>query len=252
MRAAVAKERIEINAPKVTPLALYPTARDSELSEEYLTRRFSRPTKQAESVTYELTRDPAYLHQYYRLREEMFISVWGLKQFCGQKDEYDDESDIMVARIGNHVVGGCRLTFSTPEDRKHLPMEKQDFVLEDQFAELSLYDMKFAEISRLAILPEYQNSIVMLELSRQLLKRGAEKKARYAFTLSPVPLARNYRKAANLFGLNWKIRNDIVIPEREEYEGISMVLSMIDLAPVYSPKPKAKAQVEDSISLVGA
>jgi len=248
----MAKQKLEIVAPKVTPLALYPTLRDSELSEEYLTRRFSRPAKEAERVTYELTRDPGYLHQYFRLREEMFISVWGLKQFSGQKDEYDDESDIMVARIGNQVVGGCRLTFSTPEDRKHLPMEKQDFVLEDQFVELGLYDLKFAEISRMAILPEYQNSLVMLELSRQLLKRGAEKKARYAFTLSPVPLARNYRKAAHLFGLNWKIRADMEIPDREEYEGIKMVLSMIDLAPVYRPKPRAKAQVEDSISLVGA
>jgi hypothetical protein len=181
----------------------------------------------------------------------MFISVWGLQQFSGKKDEFDDISDVMVARVGRQVIGGCRLTFSTP-DHRALPMEGQDFNLEDTFPEIPLHTMEFVEISRMAILPEYQNSLVMLELSRQLLKRGAEKRARFAFTLAPVPLARNYRKAASLFGLNWKIRNDIEIPDRQEYEGIKMVLSMLDLAPVYRPVPKPKAQVEDAISLVGA
>ncbi len=253
MRTAMARTTVEAGVSGQSVGKVIPISRNSELSEEYLTRRFVRPAKEPAQVVYELTDDPGYLHQYYRLREQMFISVWGLKEFSGLKDEYDDESDIMVARVGNQVIGGCRLTFSTPNDRKHLPMEKQDFILEEQFPELPLYDLKFAEISRMAILPEYQNSIVMLELSRQLLKRGAEKKARFAFTLAPVPLARNYRKAAHLFGLNWKIRNDIAIPDREEYEGIKMVVSMLDLAPVYRPIPKdKKAKADNSISLVGA
>jgi hypothetical protein len=212
---------------------------DVELSSEFLTRKFSRPQRQPEAVTYELTQDSGYLHQYYRLREDMFIHVWGLENFTGQKDAFDDQSDIMVARIGNHVIGGCRLTFSTPKSRKHTPMEKNDFDLSRGLQELNLANETYVEISRMAILPEYQNSVVMLELSRQLLKRGTEQKARYAFTLAPVKLARNYRKAASLFGLEWQILNDVKIPDREEYEGIKMVLSMLDMAPVYSRKKKS-------------
>lgn len=212
---------------------------DSALSEEYLTRKFLRPAHNLESVVYELTRDPGLLHQYYQLREQMFISVWGLDNFSGKEDEFDSKSDIMVARLGNQVIGGCRLTFSHPNHPLRLPMEKE-FIISDLLPELPLEDCIHVEISRMAILPEFQNSLAMLEISRQLLMRGAQQKARYAFTLAPVPLARNYRKAAYLFGLNWVIRNDVVIPEREEYEGIKMVLSMLDLAPVYANKAPTK------------
>ena len=206
---------------------------DFEISIEYLERKFSWSQRSLEDITYELTADPGYLHQYYLLREQMFIHVWGLQNFTGQKDEYDDSSDIMVARIGNHVIGGCRLTFSTRENNKLLPMEKRDFLLSEELPELSLTNETYVEISRMAILPEYQNSVALLELSRQLLRRGAERHARYAFTLAPTSLARNYRKAASLFGLKWQIRHDVSVPTRKEYEGIRMTLSMLDLAPIY-------------------
>ena len=236
--ATLAMDDLALQARK--PLVF--DAADTELSEEYLTRKFLRPAHRLQEVSYELTRDPGYLHQYYLLREQMFISVWGLQSFDGQKDDYDDVSDIMVARIGNQVIGGCRLTFSHPASPRRLPMEGGDFLLTDVLPELPLEDVIHVEISRMAILPDFQNSLAMLEISRQLLKRGADKKARYAFTLAPVPLARNYRRAANLFGLNWEIRNDVMIPDREEYEGIKMVLSMLDLAPVYAHKPKVSAR----------
>lgn len=218
----------EISTPQIPVIGL-----GRGLAPDMLTKRFSRPQRAVEKVTYELTYDAGYLFQYFRLREEMFISVWGLEHFTGEKDPFDDISDVMIARVGNHVIGGCRLTFSTPENRKKLPMEKEDICLEEKFPQLSLSAHSYVEISRMAILPEYQNSVVMLELSRQMLRRGAEKHARYAFTLSPTGLARNYRKAAMLFGLKWNILNNIEIPERDEYEGIKMVLSMLDLEAAY-------------------
>lgn len=222
--------------------AIFPNLPHMELSEEYLTQRFSRPNKTLEHVVYEMTRDAGLLHQYYMLREEMFISVWGLKRFSGRKDVFDDASDVMVARIGQHCIAGCRLNFSYPRVGLPLPMEKEDFSLASILPALHLEKETYVEVSRMAILPEFQNSLAMLELSRQLLKRAADKKARYAFTLAPVPLARNYRRAAHLFGLKWEILEHIEIPDREEYEGIKMVLSMLDLGPVYRPKEKTKAK----------
>lgn len=218
----------------------------SGISHDLISKRFSRPARAPEKVTYELTQDPGYLFQYYRLREEMFISVWGLEHFSGEKDAYDDCSDIMVARIGNHVIGGCRLTFSVPGQRIQLPMEKEGFNLPELFPNLSLSEHTYVEISRMAILPDYQNSVVMLEMSRQMLRRGAEQHARYAFTLSPSSLARNYRKAAMLFGLKWNIMNNIPVPDREEYEGIKMVLSTLDLDTIYQ-KEKAEQVHDDGV-----
>ncbi len=233
-----------------TPSTSFPLSSDVELSGDFLTRKFSRPQREPEQVVYEMTRDAGYLHQYFRLRQEMFIHIWGLEHFNGTKDEYDDQSDIMVARRGNHVIGGCRLTFHNAHASNRLPMEKSDFVLAEHLKDIPFSDVTYVEISRMAILPEFQNSVVLLELSRQLLKRGAEMKARYAFTLAPTTLARNYRKAASLFGLKWEIRNDIQVPDREEYEGIRMVLSMLDLAPVYTPKSKTEVVGDKSLASV--
>jgi Acetyltransferase (GNAT) domain len=225
---------------------------DTELSYEFLARKFGRLQRKQEDITYETTRDPGYLHQYYLLRENMFIHVCGLGHSAGQKDAFDDQSDIMVARVGNHVIGGCRLTFSTPKSRTPMPLEKNDFDLGQALPDRNIGKATYMEISRMAILPEYQNSVVMLELSRRLLKYGIEKKARYAFTLAPAKIERNYHKAAALFNLEWQILNDVEIPDREEYEGIRMALSMLDMASVYPRKRTNKKTVVAANSFTAA
>lgn len=232
----------EAHAPKSH---LKPASGDSGISEEYLTRRFSRGAKKSENLVCELTRDPGYLHQYYLLRERMFISVWGLTQPAVQKDEYDAKSEVMVARIGNHVIAGCRLAYSNANGGDFLPMEKNGFVIGNTLPEISATSETIVEISRMAVLPEYQDSIAMLEFLRQVIKRGAEKNARYAVALARAPLARSYKKSASLFGLNWKIRGDINIPDSEEFDDARMVLSVIDLAPISRPLPKTKEKAEE-------
>jgi hypothetical protein len=155
-----------------------------------------------------------------------------------------------VARIGNHVIGGSRMTFSLPDDHATLPMEKEDLNILTLLPELPIKDVTYMEVSRLAILPEFQNSFVLLELIREMIKRCVARKTRYAVTLAPLPLARNYRKATALFGLKWDIRTDILIPDREEYEGIKMVLSVLDFSPLYRKKQQAPVSHEDKTVLI--
>ncbi len=115
--------------------------------------------------------------------------------------------------------------------------------MRETFPELPVDEVMSCEVSRLAILPEYQNSVVMMEIIRMLIKRASERKVRYAFNMAPTMLARNYRKVLGLFGLTWEIRKDITIPDREEFEGIKMVYSVLDLAPAYREKTKKPQQV---------
>jgi hypothetical protein len=212
--------------------AVFPHMPQVELSEDYLARRFSRPSKKLEHVVYEVARDAGLLHQYYLLREEMFLNIRDAKRATGVKDDHDDHSEVVVARISNHCIAGGRLTFT--KARKALPMEQDRFSLVGYLPELR--DTTYVEISRIAILPEFQNSLLMLELCRQLIKRCMEKKARYIVMLAPMPLAVNYRKAAQLFGLKWSIRNDITVPGSED------VLCVLDLAPA-SDKSKKREQL---------
>ncbi len=203
---------------------------DVELSEESLARRFMRPVRASHDIDYEFTRDTALLHQYYNLREDMFSSVWGLKNFCGQHDAFDDGSEIMIARKGLQCIGGGRLTISSPQAPRMLPMEKQDLMLTRLFPELDLGDTSYGEFSRLAILPEFRAGAVFPEITRRFIKKAIANGVEYAFNIAPVPLARSYRQAVQLFGLKWDICHSIKVPQREEYEGIQMVISVMDLS----------------------
>jgi hypothetical protein len=219
---------IAVSASKKPPV--YNHSIDTELSEEHLARRFMRPAKLQQDIQYEFTRDPGLLHQYFRLREDMFISVWGLKHFSGQHDGFDDISDIMIARKGLQCIAGGRLTVSSPSNPQPMPMEKEDFRLKDIFAQLDLPETTYGEFSRLAILPEFRAGAVFPEIARRFIQKAVSNGVEYAFNLAPVPLARGYRQAVQLFGLKWDIRHDIKVPEREEYEGIQMVVSIMDLS----------------------
>jgi len=213
-----------------TTLPAYSHSLDVELSEEYLARRFMRPVRTQQDVSYEFTNDPALLHQYFHMREDMFTSVWGLKKFCGLHDAFDDVSEIMVARKGLQCIGGGRLTINSPDNRKMLPMEKDDLVLSSLFPELDLQETTYGEFSRLAILPEFRAGAVFPEIARRFIKKAIANGVEYAFNIAPVPLARGYRQAVQLFGLKWDICHNIKIPQREEYEGIQMVISVMDLS----------------------
>ena len=196
----------------------------SALTEDYLARKANRSAELRKELSYDITSDSALLHQYYRLREEMFISVWGLEHFSGAEDSFDKHSSFIIARQGHQCVGGARITVSNTAHRSALPMEKNDFVLKDLLPELSLDSCAYGEISRLAILPDFRKGQILPEMLRRAIRWGIAEGLQYAFTLSPVALARNYRQLGQVFGIDWKI-SDIAIPQREEYEGIKMVLS---------------------------
>jgi hypothetical protein len=240
---------MEETGPKTLPASFYQPGRYDEVSDDRVAKRFSRLSAQPKPLVYEFTRDAGYLHQYFRLREEMFMRIWGLNNFNGAKDPYDDHSEIVIARIGNLVIGGCRMTFTYPNDHKKLPMEKDDFNLREQAPELFAAGRPIVEISRLAILPEYQNSMVMLEVCRDMLKLAVEKRAAYGVSIAPVALARNYRKVMFMFGLEWEIQRKVQVPDREEYEGIKMAFSVMNLAPLYKSDAEAKIESADLLAI---
>lgn len=218
--------------------ALFPRSLEGEPADTYIARRFTRLSRTPKKIEYEFTDDAGLVHQYCHLREDMFISVWGLKHFSGTKDLYDDISEVLVARQGLHVVAGGRLTVATPEHPQALPMEGEDLQLKALFPELNLSTHTYGEFSRLAILPEFRGGVVFPEIARRFIKKAIADGVDYAFNIAPLPLARSYRQTVQVFGLNWQIRNDIHVPERAEYEGIRMVLSVMDLTKYVRKSPQ--------------
>lgn len=222
----------------------------ASVPESALARKALRSTQLQERVAYEFTRDPGLVHQYCSMRENMFISVWGLKHFSGTKDRFDDVSQIMVARRGLLVIGGGRLTIATPSRRVPMPMEGPDFQLESVFPHLGLARHCYGEFSRLAILPEYRAGEVFPELAKRFIRKAVAEGVDFAFNMAPLPLARSYRQTMQAFGLNWKICNDVAVPEREAFEGIRMAVSVMDLRalrPGLKSPQDAAAQPELSV-----
>lgn len=203
--------------------------RKSHLEKHPAIGKFARASAESDKVVYEVTEDPAYLHQYYILRENMYISVWGLDNFDGSEDEFDARSTIMVARQGNHVIGGCRLIVHAPDDTHRLPMEGDDFLLPESLPGLNLPNKNYAEFSRLAVLPEFRLAGVTREIFRRYYKICKKMKIDYVFAVSPVSQSRSYRRNCNALGFDFKLVDTIEMPEREDYEGIAMCLMMCDM-----------------------
>lgn len=239
MRTAMAKKMVSSTMPMVA--VGDDLASPIFFSEEYLARRFSRLAKVPVALTCEITRDPGYLHQYFLLRSDT-LPKW--MPPIANSDMQDEDSEIMVARLGNHVIAGARLTFSMPTHRRPLPMETLGFGMERVVQDLSVSRLRYAEISRLVMLPEFEGSAHAIEFVRHIIKYCTTKKVSVAFSLLPLPVAERCKKALALFGLNWSLRSDMMAPQDASYEG-QIVFSIADLRPLHAPKPRPKAMVSE-------
>lgn len=206
------------------------------IPESALARKALRSTLKPEKVVFEFTHDSGLVHQYCTMRENMFISVWGLKHFSGIKDRYDDLSHVMVARRGLQVIAGGRLTISRAGQQLAMPMEGPDFKLAEAFPDIDFSLATIGEFSRLAILPEFRGGSVFPNLAKRFISKAVAEGVDFAFNLAPVPLARSYRQAMQLYGLNWRICGDVKVPDREEFEGIKMTVSLMDLRPLHAAR----------------
>ncbi len=208
----------------------HPVLRDKD--DARLRRRYASEPK-SNVVEYEFTRDEGLLHQYFRLREEMFISVWGLHHFSGVADRYDLIGDTLVARVGKQCVAGARVTYSTPELPVALPMEGADFRLMDILGkELDLKNKTYAECSRVAVGPDFRAREISSEICRLISEHCAMRGVDYLFWIAPMLQTRNNRQIFAKRNIACKVRMDVPLPDREEYEGIRMYLTQLDLAPI--------------------
>jgi hypothetical protein len=168
------------------------------------------------------------VHQYHEMRTRTFISVWGLKEFQGGKDEFDDVNDTLIASQGLLCVGGARFTFATPEKPSMLPLEKSGLHVKDIFPDLDLDNVIYGECSRFVLLPEFRTREVSQEMMRLVVQEHLRHKASYGFWMAPLVVARSYRQTCVNLGYACQIRTDVEVPDREEYEGIKMYVGMMD------------------------
>lgn len=160
-----------------------------------LARRFNRP--KLEEVVFEFTNDPALLHQYYRLRVDMYRHVHGVVGFNYEPDEYDRMSHILIARVGKLCIGGARITVREPDEEWLLPMEHENFKLRDVFPQYELHRHLHGEASRFALLEDYNNKDVLYTMCSLINRKTQELGLEYGFCRSPMVLARTWKRITN-------------------------------------------------------
>jgi hypothetical protein len=178
----------------------------TELDSQQSGRQAGVPRKS--EIMFEFTRDPAYLHQYYLLRARLESPIASLSQMFAQADAFDARSHILVARKGNQVIAGARLTISSPRLPQSLPMEADSVDVAPLLQHYDLSERKYAEVSAWVIEPEFLNNSLydklFYHLNRKMLAAGV---VRY-FGLAPEFVVKQFRqmmrgRGADLFICNF-------------------------------------------------
>ncbi|MDX2072967.1 MAG: hypothetical protein SFX19_01225 [Alphaproteobacteria bacterium] len=222
-----------------------------ESAQEALIRRFGRPAPQPEPVVFEFTDDKALLHQYYRLRDQMFGRDVMNSDGSGGADNHDKISEILVARRGKLLIGACRLTVREGDESFLLPMETEDFKLREAFHNLPLDKERHGVISKFAILEEHRQQEIMHGLCKIMFEKVIGADTHYIFVRTTAALARNWRRIANSFGAaHTRICDEIIVPPIPNFEE-KAYLVMSDLSDVCGNiHPKVHTPKERKLELI--
>jgi GNAT superfamily N-acetyltransferase len=178
-------------------------------------------------LTYECTTDMQYLRQYFFIREYAYRVDLQLKHFSGQEDEIDKYSHQLVVRKGHFCIGGARLTVSSPDNRVLLPLETEAFRITDMLPELQ--PVRFCELGRLAILPEYRQQGCLENLFKYAADIARDLGCSYMMGISAPITARRFASVYRQLGYESRICADIATPMKDIHEHLEMQFILVNL-----------------------
>lgn len=213
----------------------------------------------ADTISYTLARDEKTLNQYFDLRKKVYMSDFELTDFTDHEDEFDtpEKSLFLVITDKDNVIGGMRITTHKKLSDSILPLEHEGFYLQDVFNEPDILTAAYTEVSRTVLLPEFRDGIVSTEMYRYCYALNKEIDADYLFSVSPAIQARNTRRRCKSIGIDFRIRQDIAVPDRPYYHGKKMYFAYIDMhynTPGWAVSaPAGRKRIEPSpFSFIGA
>jgi hypothetical protein len=149
------------------------------------------------------TADRALYAKYVELRRRVYLKEYPwLPADFGWEDETDRDSLTVIAVADDGTLaGGARLTISTPECPRQMPLEEAGFSLGncDFLEEFQLRRKPYGEISRMAAHPDCARGFeISFGLGNALCMRAACEGLDVVFSICPkVPARINERNARN-------------------------------------------------------
>jgi len=153
--------------------------------------RAAKNKETAPMISFEVTRDPDLLSQYYRLREQCFRAELSAHGFDGSEESGDRLGHILVARLGDFLVGGMRIAPACPHSG--LP------------AELAADSDAICIWERLVCHPQKRSIAVARDFLGHLIDHCRRLGYEYGVVLSSLDRARYYRMSHSALGVPFDI-----------------------------------------------
>ena len=165
-------------------------------------------------VVYELSNEPKFLNQYYRLREECYRVDLKLSEFNGSEEAQDRTGRILIVRRGDRLIGGARICNASS--------------LLDAIPELQLPYGNCCVWERFCLDSEVRSTELARDFCAKLIEYfGFE----YAVMLSSFRNARFYRLLHSALGVEFTIGGKLQGVAASQFAGLEHYLSYSTLQP---------------------
>ena len=178
-------------------------------------------------IRFQLTRDPKHLAQYYKIRQFCFRNDLSLLSFDGSEDAYDRDGWIMVGLKDDQCVAGARISGS--DGNMPLPLEHEGLDLHVLFPQLQ-QQTQYCQWTRLAIMPNHRTPEMLRDTCQAIIELAAQQGYRYAFNVAGRNRARLYKRLHSNLGYDYRIMDQISVPEEPGFQGLPHLLSVTDLS----------------------
>jgi hypothetical protein len=182
-------------------------------------------------VVIEYSEDPRLHEAHQILYAERFRSEHGADRYHYVPEVRSEPCRyVLIARVGNEVVGGLRLSVKLPSNSARLPLEIGDFELSSRIPELKGIKRPYCQASRFVLADRYGGSDLVDRLILGVVLMMRTLGATSLFAAAPMSNARLYRRRCRANGINaFSILTDVDLPIFPMCEGIRLHLLRADL-----------------------
>jgi len=167
------------------------------------------------SITFELSRDPQLLQQYYTLRERCFRQELELPDFDGSEEQLDRCGHILIAHRNGECVGGARIAPSL------LPG--------DQLRDFDLVPQTCCAWERFVLDPATRTVQLARDFLAHLIELSRVLGYRHALMYSSRLNARFYRQCHTALGVGFHIHETLPDASHGPFAGLEHYLSVSQL-----------------------
>jgi GNAT superfamily N-acetyltransferase len=183
-------------------------------------------------LVYGFETDEKYLEQYASLVSQFYKKDLDLdlmeNNMQGGLEQPKPGEFIYIARDGDRVVAGAKISFASRGAGTSLPMEEGHFTVQGLLPDG--YGQSYAEIGRLVVDPTYRGKEVLHTMVAELTEFAVQQGCGYLFVLAPALNAVLYRRVCRSLKMPIEVHKDAGLPDKPLYRRLDIKLLSSDIS----------------------